>query len=225
MGGENQSESVTTEFNSVISFTEGLLRVALENLPGDIAQLTATELEKLRRPTETDVHLRVRFWKVIDEAKKAGRTSIKHSDIYNDICSSQLFSKIMETPIRLAWIVQPMRDDLDRMRNLLSLAFGKLETEFFDMPMNEKTAGHFLKAVELLMARVHGPLVHRIEAKHAHIKMTQEAPTSVKDVNSRLDELRSKLIQAPAQQRQIIPENENSTDESAIEVHATNSTS
>jgi hypothetical protein len=210
-----------TTVEEAIGYTEGLLRVGLDNLPPELILLTRAEIEAQRPPSEVDILIQRNFWAVVEKAKKEGETSIKQTHIFAGACSERAFQRLLENPIRLAYMLHNPIDDIDRMRNMLVNGLARMENELLKMPITEKSAGHFIKALDLLINRVHGPMVQRIEAKHAHIKMNQPPPESTKDVNQRLDELRSKLIATPVQQRQIIPEEQNTTDETAIEVKVT----
>lgn len=78
----------------------------------------------------------------------------------------------------------------------------RLRNDLLTMPMTEKSAPVFLKAVEFLANRAWGPVIQRIEAKHAHLNLgTRSAPTneslSPEEVQKRLTELKRKLMDDP----------------------------
>lgn len=181
-----------------IGYTEGLLRVGLDNLPPELIQLTRAEIEAQRPPSEVDILIQRNFWAVVEKAKKEGATSVKQTHIFAGACSEMAFQRFIKNPIRLAYMLHNPIDDIDRMKNMLVNGLARMENELLKMPITEKSAGHFIKALELLINRVHGPMVQRIEAKHAHMKVPPPPqPDNLKDVNQRLEELKSKLIAAP----------------------------
>lgn len=203
--------------DQAISYAEGMLKLALENIPNEILAMPMHELEELSPPREIDYLLQRRFWKIVNDASNQENPKIVLTHIYNGICSKQNFQKIMSSPHRLAWIVNFPKNDMERMEGMLSAGLGKIEREILTMKLNDKNTGYFLKLIEMLMNRVHGPLIQKIEAKHAHMKVkAPEVPQDVKDVNKRLEELKQKLIAQPTH-IDIIPDQQPEYD--TIEVH------
>jgi hypothetical protein len=206
MSGEKILQELATDGDIALEMTTGLLRVAVESVPMELRNLSTSELEQMRQPSPTDYALRQSFWAAIEKAKSNGEPHIRISQVYNNICSKQSFHQTCENHVRMAFILNRPKDDLGRLRDILQVAIGRFETYIATAPINEKSAGHYMKAMELLMNRVHGPMVQRIEAKHAHIKVPAPVQSEeTKDVNKRLEELKSKLISAPPQQ-EIIPQ-------------------
>lgn len=228
MTGHDITDSLATQevtLEQAILFSEGMLRLALENIPNEILAMPMHELEELSPPREIDYLLQRNFWKAVNNAARQENPKIILSHIYNGVCSKQNFQKIMNSPHRLAWIVNFPKKDMERMEGMLSAGLGKIEREILTMKINDKNAGHFLKLIEMLMNRVHGPLIQRIESKHAHYKVPPAAnPDTVKDVNQRLEELKSKLIAAPKNTDIITQVKENQQEYDTIEVtHESNS--
>jgi len=182
----------TREF--ALSVIAGEFQQAALNLPPDIALMSALEIENIRNPTEIDFLLRKRLWKQVEIAKKTGETHITNRSIFAGVCSEQNFFVVLKNPHRVAWLLTHPTEDLERMKYGLSLGMKNL-VEFVSKTPNEKTAGAFLKAIELLMNRVHGPVVQKVEAKHAHMKVQSPISTATpEEVIARLDELKSKLL-------------------------------
>lgn len=192
MTPQAQTKSVATR-NEVIAFFDGRLRAAFESIPDAIAELPQSDLEKQRKPTEIDYFLRESLWKAVESAQKAGITTLYGSAIYGPVCSHQAFERVMVSPLRLAWLLLPPNEDKERMRVGLSLGMTNL-LEFVAKPPTAETANAFLKAMEMLLNRVHGPLIQRIEAKHAHMNMNKPIAGPPTNVNDRLEELKKNLL-------------------------------
>ena len=182
----------TKEF--AMQLVAGEFQQAVMGLPPEIANMSASELEEIRNPTEIDWLLRKRLWNRVEIARKTQETHIQTIAIYGGICSAANFHKLLSSPHRVAWLFTHPAEDIKRMEFGLSVGMGNL-LKFVSKEPNEKTAGAFLKAIELLMNRVHGPVVQKVEAKHAHMKVQSPISTATpEEVIARLDELKSKLL-------------------------------
>jgi hypothetical protein len=199
MSGEKIQEDTASDSDLALEMTTGLLRTAIEGIPSELRNLSTSELEQLRQPSPLDYALRQNFWSAIDKAKSNGDPQIRISHVFKDVCTKQAFHLVCENPVRMAFILNRPKDDLGRLRDILQVAIGRFEHYVATSPINEKTAGHYLKAMEILMNRVHGPMVQKIEAKHAHLNMNKPIapPNNETEVNQRLNELRAKLLPEP----------------------------
>lgn len=190
------AKTLPTRLEAIALF-RGKFREALEGIKPEILEMTIDELEETRNFSDIDYLLRKNLWKQVDLAIKSGFEELTTVSIYGSICSQQAFDKVIKNPHRLAWLLMHPQEDIDQMRSLLSMGISRLRKDFMTMPMNERTAGHFLKAIDLLMNRVHGPVAQKIEAKHAHLNMNKPIATQLDtphDVIARLDELKEKLL-------------------------------
>jgi hypothetical protein len=196
MTPETTARPLPTRLDAIALF-RGKFREALEGIKPETLALTLDELEELRNPSEIDYLLRKNLWKQVELAKKSGFDELTTASIYSPVCSSQAFDKVMKNDVRLAWLLMHPREAIDEMRSLLSMGMARMRKDFMTMPMNERTAGHFLKAIDLLMNRVHGPVAQKIEAKHAHLNLNKPRASQLEtpnDVIARLDELKEKLL-------------------------------
>lgn len=194
---EMTAQDIASTKEYAMSIVGGELRKAVEELPPQIANMSVGELEEARMPTEVDYLLRENLWKQVEIAQKAGETHIKTRAVFAGVCSEQhFFFNIVKSPMRVAWLFTHPQDDIKKMRYGLSIGMKNL-IKFISKEPNEKTAGAFLKAVEMLMNRVHGPIIQKVEAKHAHLNMNKPIENSMDspaDIIARLDELKSKLL-------------------------------
>ena len=123
-------------------------------------------------------------------------THIKTVSVYRDICTRQNFDQVIRTPIRVAWLLTYPYHDTERMRAGLNIAITRL-LEFVSRNVTNDSAPAFLKAVEILLNRVHGPVVQRIESKHAHLNLNKPIPHPTnEDATQRIEELKAKLLEA-----------------------------
>lgn len=181
----------------VVTFTRGRLREGFENLPIELVGLTQSEVEKLRKPTENDYFLRQNLWNAVRNAQKLGKTEIFYPEIYGGICTEHAFQIAMATPLRLAYYLTPPTEDKSRMAAGLSIGISNL-IDFVSKPVDPDTAGAFLKAIEILLNRVHGPVIQRVDARHAHVNLNKPVHSTLPpdDQQKRLGELKEKLLQA-----------------------------
>lgn len=191
----NMAEKELATREQAIALFSGELRKALESLPPEVTELTSQELELERKPQEVDYLLRKNLWKCVENAKNNNVSEVPAAHIYHRVCSRQCFEKILRHPTRLAWIMLPPREDKDRMRALLEIGLSQLE-KLISQPVTEKNAGLILRTVELLMNRVHGPVIQRIQAQHAHVNLNKPIPPQInpsEDIQKRLSEIKNKL--------------------------------
>lgn len=182
--------------DEVISFFSGELEECLKAIPLEVLAMTPEELETAYPPGTIDYFLRKNIWSKVREAKKLGETKLFAADIYNGVCHATNFHKrVIKNPIRLAWLLFDPLSEMDKAEEALLFGLMRVRNDLLTMPMNDKTAPHILKAVELLWNRVRGPVIQKIEAKHAHLDLNKPiADNSPVDILKRLDELKAKLL-------------------------------
>ena len=191
---EKQTTALTTR-NEAISYFSGEFRKALEAVPPELLLMTAEEIEAQRDPSSVDYFLRRNLWETVEKAKKAGISEITAASIYGGVCAASTFTQsVITNPLRLAWLLVNPLSELDRTEEALAFGLMRIRNDILTMPMNEKTAPTILKAVELLWNRVRGPVVQRIEAKHAHINMNKPIAQSPNNITEKIDDLKDKLL-------------------------------
>ncbi len=195
MTGAKNLPVFTTREQAISLFT-GDLRLAVESIPLDIANMSESEIFAVRKPTRIDWFLRKNLWNSIETARKAGEVEISQASIYAGVCSEQNFRKVMGQPLRLAWMLFHPRTDMDKWEEALSYGLDRFREEFMTMPITKDTAGHFLRALEMLITRVHGPVIQRIEAKHAHLNMNKPIEIQEPQSHELLESIRDKIAAA-----------------------------
>lgn len=107
----------------------------INKLPVEYHDLTEKDLRKMARANETDELLRVSFWR---EYRRAKTTSslMKAMDIYGGICMKQTFYKKIRTPLTLAFIICPSKDEIIVQEEMLALAYRKMR-QILAMPLYE----------------------------------------------------------------------------------------
>jgi hypothetical protein len=206
---EVQDEGSTREF--AISCLKGEVRRAAESLSHEVAIMSADEILGKQKITEIDYLLRKNLWKQVELAQKGAIGEIEPVSIYKGVCSKQNFYNILDNPYRMAWILLNPQKDMSVMEAGLGVGLRRL-LEFISKPVTPDTAGPFLKAIEILLNRVHGPVVQvqKIDKRSAHVNLNKPvAPSPVEGAGSRLEELKSKILEST---RDVTP-NEASDDE------------
>lgn len=184
--------TVTRE--EIIALFHGDLRLALESLPASVSIMTLDEIEAQRVPNENDYLMRRNLWREVDQARKSGETKIDAVDIFGSVCSKQAFTKVLQNPLRLAWLLIPPQQDIDRMRNILDMSLGRLSRTMATIDINEKSLGHYLKALDMLMNRVLGPVVQRLDARHATVNLNKPIQGNIDGLNQ-IEELKEQIVQ------------------------------
>lgn len=192
---KNENEVVLTR-EVAISLLRMDFKEAAENIPQDILDMSEAELFAIRKPTRTDYFLRKNLWKQVERAINEGADSITATAVYSRVCSKQNFDRIFKLHHRLAWMLFPPKEDADKWEETLSFGLDRLRNELMTMEINEKTAGTFLKALGMLMDRVHGPVVQRIDARYATLNMNKPIQGSTPtEAMKQIEELKAKLDQ------------------------------
>lgn len=187
----------TREF-AIASLT-GVLRNAAESLPEEIAVLTIEELETKRKPTQIDFFLRKNLWKQVELVQKGAFTEIDAVDIYRGVCARNSYENLAKNPERVAWLLIHPSESHDRAEAGFEIGLTNL-LKFVAKEPTAETAGAFLKAMEMLWNRVHGPVVQRIDSRHATLNLNKPIAKPPGKEN-RLEELKAKL-----ESRDVTPE-------------------
>lgn len=179
-----KSRSEQTDPPSVEEYFKGKFREAIKKLPSKYWDKTEFELNQMGRFTPIDVLIRKNFWEVVDHAQVTARKSIKTIEIYEGICTHQCFYEIIRSELKLAWILnRPIANDL-LLDEILSLGLQKLRNELLTLPVNEKTVPIFLRGVEFLANRVLGPVAQKVEAKSAHIDLSEKRKSTKNSISN-----------------------------------------
>jgi hypothetical protein len=181
-----------------ISLLSGNLKAAAESVPEDLLRLSGQELEDIRTPTTVDYLLRKSFWKQVELAYKTGETSITAASIYDGICTKQNWEhKFVPTPYRIAWLLCYPETHMELMENGLTIGVHNL-LKFIAKEPDRNTASAFIKAIDLLLNRVHGPVIQKIQAQHAHAHMNLNKPLASnetpEEAMKKLEDLRAQLM-------------------------------
>lgn len=182
----------------IYDFLAGAARAAFENLSDEVKNMSEAELYQTGKITQTDWFLRKNFWKLYETALATGQAEVPTVGIYKGIMSNQNFhSRVLTNPYRVAWMLSKPIGSQEIMEEAALFGIQRLRAELLTMPINFQTAGHFLKALEFVANRAWGPIIQKLEAKHAHLNLNKPIqsgqPTNALD---RLDELRGKLIES-----------------------------
>lgn len=181
----------TREF--AISLFRQEFKRATDAIPEDVWAMTQDELEVHRKPTDVDYLLRKRIWDLVGKGERGFISDISSTDVYKGICSKQAFHQALAVPMRVAWFLTPMHPDHELMEAGVKIGLRNL-MRFISKEPDQFTIGAFIRALELLLNRTHGPVVQRIDARHAHLNMNKPVVANgSSDPNARLEELKARL--------------------------------
>lgn len=182
---------------TVLSLFDGRLRERMEAMAPELTEASQAEIEKMRKPNEIDYKLREKLWFLIENAQKTRIPHIPTVRVFEGILTEQGFQLAIENPLRLAWMMLRPTEDRSKMRTVLTQLIQKIETEVLPRAITDDNMGNFLKLLEFLTNRVHGPVIQKIEAKHAHVNLNKQlASAAPDDQQRRLGALKEKLLQA-----------------------------
>lgn len=196
----------------VISCLTGEFRAVAESLPPELVEMSIEELQAIRKPTEVDYFMKKNLWKQAELAQKGAISTITAASVFKGVCTETNFlTRVIKNQARIAWLLSPPQEDLDRATFGFQVGLTNL-IKFVSKEPTAETAGAFLKAMEMLWNRVHGPVaqIQKIDKRSAHVNLNKPmAPSPVEGAGSRLEELKSKILEST---RDVTP-NEASDDE------------
>lgn len=181
-------------------FAPGKFRTLAENLTDEVLLLTEEELREKARASVADQEMRRKFWKIVEECNRTGRQPV-YSEIYRDTVSPAYFwNKIAVNPYKVAWIIRPIVDYKDFCGAVFKFGLDNLRDFIVSTKVTEKNSGQYLKVLEFFANRSVGPVVQRIESKNLNVEVSAKhlPPTGDNlDIGAKLEEARSKLLEAP----------------------------
>lgn len=193
MPEQNNLEAMSSRA-AAIAVWEGSFGDKISKVDSEIYAMCEAELERKFTPTPTDFFLRKRFWELTEKAQASGVNN-RVNELYDGICSRQNFYKnILRNDYKFCWILLPIKSHMDLIEESLYFALKKMRDELLTMQINEKTAGHFLKAIEYLSNRFMGPVVQKIESKNLNLELRPEdMPQSPDDLAKRYADLKTAI--------------------------------
>lgn len=214
MSNELQEDEASSRDLATSLFGDYFLK-AYEAVPDNIKIMQESELEEHRKPTSIDFGIRRRLWKKVEDSKQFGIKGFQISELYRGICAKQLlYQNILNNPYRLMWILCPFQDMSDQIDEGLFIAIKRVKNELLALPVNEKTAGYILKALDWFANRssILGPITQQIEQRSMNVtvdgnKMMKEA-TNPEDLMQKYADLKAKIAELPPSVKMVNEPNE-----------------
>lgn len=141
-------------FNSVA------LEKAIKNIPNEIATMSLKHLHSFAKPTQIDLDLKHRLWKVIAEGTMdAAKKKQTLGRLHHNICTyTHLYNNVLTNPYKMAWLLKSSVDMqteleamqhqcLDDLREIMSL-----ELRRKDGSINHANIRLKVKAMSILFA-------------------------------------------------------------------------
>jgi len=221
---EEQTNIELAEINATMPYTMVPLLTKHDLSP--YQSMDYTELEALAKPTSVEYMAKKAFWKGYKAASKAGR-KMNYKGFLHGICSPALFKRLLASPIKAAWLMQPtalynaqveslLDRSMCRYEELISMSImtkKKIKVNDEDILIDEvdaKKAMVLLSVIKNLEERVNGSAVQRqVSVKTTEPSANSEAKDAKIDmdaVNDRLRELEEKLGETPLDVIEVINE-------------------
>ena len=192
---ENLHPEVTHE--AIASLFDGKFRDRALAIPHELIEKSQAEIEDMRPPNENDYRLRERLWFLVDQARETGATKIMNVRLYDGILTAQSWERVMDSSVRLAWLFKRPMDDKKKMQTHLQMLLQKVEREILPKAVTDQNLASFLKLLEFLVNRVHGPVVQRIESRNLNMDISGSAPNvspaSRDEILEKIKELESQI--------------------------------
>jgi hypothetical protein len=182
---------------SVMDMLVGGIKTSIEAIPPEVMAMSEDELNKVRAPLTVDYLLRKSLWEHFERCQKAGIKEITVSEIYEGITSHQNFyQKVLVNPHRLAWIfIKPPTADV-LFEEAFFFGMARIRAEVLTMPINEKTMGPIIKAMEWIANRHLGPMIQKMESRNVNLNLTPAESQDPAELETRLGDLKQKLLKA-----------------------------
>lgn len=178
----------------------------IRKMTNEYWQCSYPELIRKVNPTPIDLKLRRRIWHAYDVYKRTGAPVI-FADIAKDVCSRKYLYEIAERPWKLRFYIEPVKEYGEAITDLLDIGLARLH-EIIMMPVTNWRGAYdplliekIIKVVVTADHRKHGSYTQRMEAKHqitsASVNVNIDQPTSMEELDSRLEELTQQLPSPP----------------------------
>jgi len=195
------SKTITAKSDAA-QFCGGIFIEKISQIEPEVLIKNEIELEQFFTPNPNDYFIRKRIW----ELKTKG-DPIKVHEVYEGICNAPSFYDKMDNKYRVCWLLTPMSSFQDMYEESFYFLFKKLKTELLNLPVNEKTAGHLIKALDMFANRAIGPVVQRIEQKSMNVNVDgNQAMREVMtpdQLEQKFNELKSRLVALPAEASKV----------------------
>ena len=172
----------------------------LDSIPEKYLHMEAQDLASLIKPSQGAEMLKHSFWK---EYKKRIRTGgiMNYSDVCAGICGTKGFWKLMDRDGFLPWLVAPEPEVETRLNYMCERGVDRLmEIVTMDIvdhktgEVNTNRAALLVRTIELLLRRVHGSDIQRIENKNLNVNIDSKAESKeMVDIHAAINDLKNKL--------------------------------
>lgn len=212
------TELDTSNPRSLASMVTSDFRDKISNLPDkyinksehELMDIIQEELPKWKY-SEIDFGLRVNFWDEYNWAQK-NEKQMRMSTIYKGVCDQAFYSEITNTKHRLAYMITPFFDDLQKRRRSLAVLWKKMvDLAHMVVPVNDRTGvpdpkilGQQLDLFKFLYAYEHGLPITRIQQETKNLNYNIESKEDHTTPN--MEDLDEKLRQLEAKTVMPIPE-------------------
>lgn len=190
-------------------FTPRLIEL-ISAVPQELWDIDESEAFVHARPTTTQMALKKKLWKAIDECEPSGKV-IDVKSVYSGICSAPAFYKFFSVPYKAVWFLKPYKEYTDHVTGLVDLAReryldllsmditvprriknkdGEMETVRVVCP---KTAFVLLNTIKQLEDRVHGKPIEKQINVHTSDKDSKIDAFDINKINERLREVEGLL--------------------------------
>ena len=185
---------------SLYNHCHAFLRDRLDMIPEKYLHMDAQDIASKIEPDQGLEMLKYSFWK---EYKKRVRTGgvINVNDVCAGLCSVRRFWNLTNEDGFLPWLVAPEAEVEKRLDYMCERGVDRL-MEIVNMDITDKKTGEvntnraslLVKTIELLLRRVHGSEIQKIEQKNLNVNIDSRTESKdVKDIHAAISDLKNKL--------------------------------
>ena len=197
--------------HALVNLLPDKVREAVKRIPVNYLTMEERKLQVEANAGETERLLRTSFWEEYTLATDNKR-NMSIDKVYTGACSREFFYRyIVANPLKLAYLVRPMKAYMLRMKELLDLAQDQMR-EIMLLPIldkkgvpNTKLIAEKVKIMILTENRVKGTVVQKIatQSKNLHVHTNADGKLETVDVEAEIASVESQLAKLRGETRTL----------------------
>ena len=191
--------------NTIFKYLPESWQKTVQEMENSLWVMSFPEILRAAHPNSIDLQLRTRIWVAYEEAAKNKANFIEWKKVYTGICSFHYFYEYSRRPVKLRFLLEPLKEYKESVKQLLEIGMARLQ-EIITMPLTNKNGAmdpnlieKVIKCIVLVDHRIHGGYTQRAELKaqqlSAHLDLNKVK--SMEEIDAALEEMEKKSKQTP----------------------------
>ncbi len=190
---------------TILKYLPPAWQEAVQMMDNEIWAMPFPQVLRGANPNSVELQLRTRIWVAFDKAKAESAKYIDWKKVYSGVCSAQHFYNYARRPLKIRFLLEPLKEYKESVKQLLELGMARLQ-EIITMPLTNKNGAmdpnlieKVIKCIVLVDHRIHGGYTQRAELKaqqlSAHLDLNKVK--SMEEIDAALEEMEKKSKQTP----------------------------